>query len=507
MTEMKKVLLLLLMLMSAYGAMAYDFAVRINSGDTLFFDITNVMTHHVSVVAPDPKGPDYYSGHQRPSGVLVIPSSVQNIDGQNYKVTSIGDRAFSGCYQLRHVVIPQSVQSIGAYAFYGCSGINERLRIGENITLIGKSAFYGCSSLPEVSFGAVNCSYMGGSVSTTAFGNCIRLRRVIIEKGVRTIPDYAFCGVDALSDSLSLPSSLRTIGAYAFAYCNSLSGNLYIPDSVSVIGECAFHQCHNLRRLVLGQSVAIIGSRAFYHCVGLINVTMRSYRPPTIDQMSFSSLAKGVKFFVPCASKQLYEKSELWKKIGPFTGVGGCSFSVNAEPSIANGCEIIGGGEYHYGDSVCLMAVCRAGFGFERWSDGITANPRCFTSESNLSLTAVIRSVDLIYIHDTVRISDTVYAEGYKLVRDTIDRFDIDYTIDQFPEVAVNNKRHRLEWNFHKGEPLLSLSLYNPQGECVYTSTRARGNVNLQRYGSGTFYLRVQTTKRTVRCRFFLHTF
>ena len=56
----------------------------------------------------------YYTGAY--TGNVVIPSSV-TIDGFSYTVTSIGNSAFSDCSGLTSVTIPESVTSIGNYAF------------------------------------------------------------------------------------------------------------------------------------------------------------------------------------------------------------------------------------------------------------------------------------------------------------------------------------------------------------------------------------------------------
>ena len=70
---------------------------------------------------------------------LVIPDSV----------TSIGDYAFLFCESLTSVTIPDSVTSIGVAAFYGCSSLTS-VTIGSGVTSIGNYAFYGCSSLTSV---------------------------------------------------------------------------------------------------------------------------------------------------------------------------------------------------------------------------------------------------------------------------------------------------------------------------------------------------------------------
>ena len=65
---------------------------------------------------------------------LVIPNSV----------TSIGGYAFEGCSGLISVTIPNSVTSIGEWAFFGCSGLTS-VTIPNSVTSIGSSAFYDCN--------------------------------------------------------------------------------------------------------------------------------------------------------------------------------------------------------------------------------------------------------------------------------------------------------------------------------------------------------------------------
>ena len=53
------------------------------------------------------------------SGNVIIPSSVKYY-GVTYTVTAIGDNAFYECSNLANIIIPNTVTSIGNYAFSGC---------------------------------------------------------------------------------------------------------------------------------------------------------------------------------------------------------------------------------------------------------------------------------------------------------------------------------------------------------------------------------------------------
>ena len=87
--------------------------------------------------------PVYYAHHLFLNGTeikdLVIPNSV----------TSIGGHAFYNCSGLTSTTIPNSVTRIGDNAFSGCSGLTS-ITIGNSVTNIGKYAFYGCSGLLDV---------------------------------------------------------------------------------------------------------------------------------------------------------------------------------------------------------------------------------------------------------------------------------------------------------------------------------------------------------------------
>ncbi|MCQ2129649.1 MAG: leucine-rich repeat domain-containing protein, partial [Bacteroidaceae bacterium] len=64
-------------------------------------------------------------------------------------VTTIGDFAFASCGSLTSITIPNSVTTIGDYAFYGCGSLTS-ITIPNSVTTIGNHAFYACESLRDV---------------------------------------------------------------------------------------------------------------------------------------------------------------------------------------------------------------------------------------------------------------------------------------------------------------------------------------------------------------------
>ena len=153
-------------------------------------------------------------------------------------VTSIGDWAFRGCSGLTNITIPNSVTSIGAYAFENCSGLTNII-IPNSVTNIGDGAFYGCMRLKSIEIP----QYVT-SIGNQTFQLCIGLTSVVIPQFVKTIGNEAFSNCYGLT-SISIPNSVTSIGDYAFYYCSNLT-SVNIPNSVKSIGDDAFSCCSKL---------------------------------------------------------------------------------------------------------------------------------------------------------------------------------------------------------------------------------------------------------------------
>ena len=99
------------------------------------------------------------------------------------------------------------------------------------------------------------------SIGNYAFYNCSSLTSVTIGNGVTSIGDEAFRGCRSLT-SIDIPNSVTSIGNYAFADCYNLT-SVIIPNSVKSVGNSAFYDCYNLSSVNIPNSVISIGSSAF----------------------------------------------------------------------------------------------------------------------------------------------------------------------------------------------------------------------------------------------------
>ena len=150
---------------------------------------------------------------------VIIPNTIV-VDGEEIKVTTIGERAFYDDDTITSVTIGKNVTTIGERAFYDCNNLTT-VTFGENsqLTSIGSYAFENCSNLTTVTFGE-NSQFT--SIGSRAFYGCDSLTLIIIPDSVTSIGEWAFYGCDSLI-SITIPDSVTIIGEYAFYWCSNLT--------------------------------------------------------------------------------------------------------------------------------------------------------------------------------------------------------------------------------------------------------------------------------------------
>ena len=184
-------------------------------------------------------------------------------------VKVIANNAFSWCfYSLKSIIIPDSVTSIGDYAFSECHSLKS-INIPDSVTRIGYSAFKNCGCLTSISIPPSVTTIEDGT-----FLGCHSLRNINIPDTVTRIGRSAFEDCASLT-SINIPPSLTTIEDGTFLCCHSLS-NISIPDTVTSIEDYAFSECNSLKNINIPNGVTRIGDSAFYGCNSLISITIPS---------------------------------------------------------------------------------------------------------------------------------------------------------------------------------------------------------------------------------------
>ncbi len=333
----------------------------------------------------------YYYGSQTE---LEIPSE---IDG--YTVTSIGDYVFYHCTtSLTSVIIPNSVTSIGTWAFRKCTSL-ANATIGDSVTSIGMEAFEDCTSLTSITIpDSVT------SIGKGAFEGCTSLASITIPNSVTSIGRYAFDdtlwynnqpdgivyagkvaykykGTMPENTSIILKEGTKGIAGSAFHECANLK-SITIPDGVISIGEDAFIACTSLKNVIIPNSVTSIGDFAFDCCYSLTSVTMGN-SVTSIGESAFDFCESLASITIPDS----------------VTSIGECAFSgcksltaINVDVNNPNYCEI--DGVVYNKDKTALVMSPGGKTGDVVIPDGVTSiGDYAFSSCKNLKSITIPDSV------------------------------------------------------------------------------------------------------------------
>lgn len=273
------------------------------------------------------------------TGILSLPSTLK-ILGSKDTYTSYWDGVFYGCNFVCELIIPESVEVIGAGTFGNCKNLYGEIRLPDNLKWLGPGAFENSEnfsgdlvipqSLTNITSNCFNGTWLGGAlvlhdgittIGDAAFANTGLKGELNLPRDLEVISHNAFYNCD-FSGELKLPKNLYTIGDKAFAYNWRLMGMLEIPENVISIGAGAFAKCRSLEGLIFPEGLESIrynsswneDGGAFQDCFGIGRIVCKGTVPAHVMEGAFHGIPKdNFTLEVPESAIAQYQAATGWK--------------------------------------------------------------------------------------------------------------------------------------------------------------------------------------------------
>jgi len=194
-------------------------------------------------------------------GDVIIPDNVKSVSG-----------AFYDSSKVTSVTIPDSVTRIESYSFACTNGFGANTELSRNSILESVS-------IPDT------VNYIGAA----AFFNCCNLKEADIPSSVKYIQPQTYIFCDNINNVV-IPDNVLSIGFTAFGETFALT-KINFGTKLKFIGEAAFYNDKNLTELVLPENFKYAAGTSFAYCTGLTSV----YVPKEIDTIvstAFDGCAK-----------------------------------------------------------------------------------------------------------------------------------------------------------------------------------------------------------------------
>ena len=269
-TTTKLLTTLLLLITAAFTASA-----SVQIGDLYYNLDSSTLTAEVTYLSYGSSSNKSYV-----SGTLKIPSTIK-CNGVTYKVTTIGSSAFRKCTGLTSVTIPKSVTTIGSDAFLNCTGLT-KVHITD-IGAWCNINFYTDDANPLLNAHKLYLNgeevkdlVIPNTVTTIgnyAFEGCTGLTSVTIPNSVTKIGRDAFYGCNNLKTIYSYAATPPTMSSNAFS--SYKSATLYVPKGCVDVYKAASYWS-DFYNIVEGNYVSgaddVIADEAAGEIVGYYNL-------------------------------------------------------------------------------------------------------------------------------------------------------------------------------------------------------------------------------------------
>ena len=180
-------------------------------------------------------------------------SNLSNVQLPN-SLSGINDSAFSDCTSITNITIPNNVIFIGDSAFESCTNLTSfNVNAGNSNYSSQDGVLFNKDKTELIQYpvGNERTTYdipnSVRSIGDYAFSKCANLSNVTIPSSVTSIGNYAFSECANLSN-VTIHDSVTSIEYGAFYNCKNLV-NVTIPNTLTNIGAHAFYICDNLKNV------------------------------------------------------------------------------------------------------------------------------------------------------------------------------------------------------------------------------------------------------------------
>ncbi len=196
-------------------------------------------------------------------------------------VYTMGEYTFAGCSSLKNVVIGNGTQAVNKSTFRDCTSLVD-VKLGGKVASVGANAFKNCTSLPLIRIPAATIS-----IADSVFNNCVSLKNFFAEDGDKTLtmginavsvesgkigdmcPLFIDCQLDSVYLGRNLSYNKKQEYGYSPFYFNKTLRAVVIGDKVKSVFPNEFYQCKKLYYVSVGNGVTSVGDWAFSGCISL----------------------------------------------------------------------------------------------------------------------------------------------------------------------------------------------------------------------------------------------
>ena len=197
------------------------------------------------------------------TGDVTIPAVVK-YQGKEFDVVAVGDSAFIGATALTKVVLPNTIEALGAHMADGCLALTACDISAVESAVVPDYAFYNCQKLEAITF-----PKGVETIGRDAYYGCYAAADITIPATVTTISDYAFDYCKTIT-TVTVPATVTSVGTYAFANCTSLT----TATVEGAMGESMFRSCSALTTATLPAGTTTLKNAMFYGCKALTNINV-----------------------------------------------------------------------------------------------------------------------------------------------------------------------------------------------------------------------------------------